>query len=131
MYRQTASQPAVQSCTETGVQTDRQTDTHSQDLLAGAPQQDGAGLGVFTFCDEGEILVTDLLHLKETGSRPHVFLTQLICSAGDTSAARPESESESERERERDRVTLYTHALTERQGYPIYTHPDRETGLPR
>lgn len=64
--------------------------SYSQDLLAGPPQQDGAGFGVFTLGDKREILVPDLLNLKQSGSRTHVFLTQLISPADNTSPTRPE-----------------------------------------
>ena len=64
---------------------------HSQDLFAGSSQQDGAGFRVFTLRDEGEVLITDLLHLKQTRTGPYVFLTQLISPTDDTSPACPDT----------------------------------------
>lgn len=69
---------------------------HSQDLLAGSSQQDGAGFGIFTLSDEGEILITDQLDLKQARPRSHVLLAQLISPTGDTSTARPDMEREGE-----------------------------------
>lgn len=76
--------------------------THSQDLLAGSSQQDGAGFRIFTLSDEGEILVSDLLHLKQPRPQTQVLLTQLVRTAHDAGAARPEGGRGEERERERD-----------------------------
>lgn len=68
--------------------------SYSQDLLAGPPQQDGAGFRIFTLGDKGEILVPNLLDLKQPGPRSHVFLTQLVGPADDTSPTRPEGDTE-------------------------------------
>lgn len=67
---------------------------HSQDLLAGSSQQDGAGFRVFALSDEGKVLITDLLHLKQPCPRTNVFLTQLISTTHNTSTTRPERERE-------------------------------------
>lgn len=67
-------------------------ETHSQDLLARPPQQDGAGFRIFTLGDEGEIFVSDLLHLEQPCPHAHVLLTQLVGPTDDTSSARPEGE---------------------------------------
>lgn len=66
--------------------------SHRQDFLAGSSQQDGAGFGVFALCDEGEVLVSNLLDLKQAGAGSHVLLTQLISTAGDASPTCPEEE---------------------------------------
>lgn len=73
-------------------------DSHSKDLFAGSSQQDGAGFGIFTLCDEGEVFIADLLHLKQPRPRTNVFLTKLIRPACNTSAARPVCEREREKE---------------------------------
>ncbi len=64
--------------------------SHSEDLLAGSSQQDRAGFRIFTLCDEGKILVTNLLHLKQSRPCADIFLTQLVRPADDASATRPE-----------------------------------------
>lgn len=64
---------------------------HRQDLLAGSSQQDGAGFGVFALRDEGEILIADLLHLKQPRPQAHVVLAKLVRPADDPSSARPDA----------------------------------------
>lgn len=72
---------------------DWSTTAHRQDLLACPPQQDGAGFGVFALSDEGEVLISDLLHLKQPSSNAHVLLTQLVRPTHNPGAARPERET--------------------------------------
>lgn len=69
---------------------------HSQDLFAGSSQQDGAGFRVFTLGDEGEVLIADLLHLKQTRPRTNVFLTQLVSPTDDPSPACPDTHTHTE-----------------------------------
>lgn len=69
-------------------------DSHRQDLLAGSSQQDCTGFGVFALGDKGEILIADFLHLKQTCSCSHIFLTQLICPAGNACSTGSERQSE-------------------------------------
>lgn len=63
--------------------------THSQNLLAGTPQQDGTGFGVLALSDEGEVLIADLLHLEQPRTRPDILLFKLVCPTGDPRPTRP------------------------------------------
>ena len=60
-----------------------------QDVLGGAPEQDGAGLGVLALLDEGEVLVADLPDLEETRAQPDVLLGDLVGPVHDGGAAGP------------------------------------------
>lgn len=63
--------------------------TDRQDLLAGPAQDDGARLGLLAVGDEGEVLISDLLHLEQPGAGAHVLLPQLIGAADDARPAGP------------------------------------------
>ena len=60
-----------------------------QDVFRGAPEQDGAGLGVLALLDEGEVLVADLLDLEETRAQPDVVVGDLVGPVHDGGAAGP------------------------------------------
>eukprot|EP00960_Hanusia_phi_P039133 753776-Hanusia_phi.AAC.9 len=51
-----------------------------EDVLAGSSQENGACLGFFTVDEEREILVADLLHLKDSALSSHVALLQFTRS---------------------------------------------------
>ena len=50
-------------------------------ILGGTAQQDGAGLGFLAIHDEGEELIANLLHLKETRPGANVALFDLLSPA--------------------------------------------------
>lgn len=54
---------------------------HREDLLAGAPEQNSAGLGVSALRDECEVLIPDFLDFQQACSRPDVVLSQLLWAA--------------------------------------------------
>lgn len=58
-----------------------------QNVLASAAQHNGARLRVLAFGYEGEVLVADLLDLKQSSLRPNVLLLQLFRSVHDGGAA--------------------------------------------
>ena len=52
--------------------------TFHEDVLACTAKQDGAGFGVLALGDEGEVVVANLLNLKQPGAKTNVRLLDLV-----------------------------------------------------
>ena len=58
-----------------------------EDVLGGAPQEDGARLGVLATLDEGEVLVADLADLEEAAAGADVGVGDLLGAVDDGGTA--------------------------------------------
>merc|ERR1719158_2800981 len=58
-----------------------------KDVFGSSTQQNGACLRIFTIFNEGKILITNLSHLKESGTSSNVILADLISTIDNGCAA--------------------------------------------
>lgn len=55
--------------------------THRENLLAGPPEENGTGLGVFALSDKREVLISDFLDFQQACACPNIIFSQFLRSA--------------------------------------------------